>query len=65
MAKAKTFADKIAKDKLDFTKHCPKCGESLSMVKLVNSEPSDKEGAWKFSEKIVGVCKCNEQEILG
>ena len=65
MAKVKTFADKIAKDKLDFTKHCPVCGESFSMVKLVSSEPSDKEGAWKFREKIVGVCKCNEQEILG
>lgn len=65
MAKVKTFADKVAKDQIDFTTHCPECGESLSMVKLVSSEPSDKEGAWKFKERVVGVCKCNEKEIMG
>ena len=65
MAKVKSFADKMAKGGQDHTTHCPQCGESISPVKLITSERSDKTGAWRFSQKLVGVCKCNEKEIVG
>lgn len=65
MAKAKTFADKLSKSKQDFTTHCPTCGESISTVKLIVSEKSEKTGAWRFNQNFVGICKCNEKEITG
>jgi len=65
MAKSKSFADKLAKSSLDYTKHCPTCGESISTIKLVTSERSEKTGAWRFNQKFVGICKCNEKEIAG
>ena len=65
MAKAKSFADKVSKSTQDFTTHCSQCGESISMVKLINSEKSEKTGAWRFNQKFVGVCKCNENNLTG
>lgn len=65
MAKAKTFADKVAKASQDFSRHCQKCGESIATVKLVTSERSSKTGAWRFNQRFVGLCKCNEKEIVG
>jgi hypothetical protein len=63
MAKVKSFADKMAKDKKDFTTHCPKCGESITTIKLVASELSEKTGAYRFKQSFVGVCKCNENDV--
>lgn len=63
MAKAKTFADKVAKASLDFHKHCQKCGEAISTIQLVTSERSPKSGAWRFNSKFVGMCKCTEKEF--
>ncbi len=63
MAKIKSFADKVAKDKKDFTTHCPKCGESITTIKLVASELSEKTGAYRFKQSFVGVCKCNENDV--
>lgn len=65
MAKIKTFADKMAKSAQDLSKHCTKCGESIATVKLVTSERSEKTKAWRFKNKLVRVCKCNEAEIIG
>ena len=59
MAKIKSFADKMSKDKKDFTTHCQKCGESITTVKLVASELSEKTGAYRFKQSFVGVCKFN------
>ena len=64
MAKAQTFVDKVAKSGQDFTKHCQKCGESISTIQLITSEKSNKTGSWRFNQKFVGVCKCNENEIV-
>ena len=64
MAKAKSFADKVAKQTLDFSLHCAECGESLSAVKVITSERSEKTGAYRFRQKLVKVCKCNEKDIL-
>jgi hypothetical protein len=65
MAKAKSFADKIAKGKQDFTKHCRQCGESMTPVQLIVSERSEKTNSWKFNNKYIGICKCNEKSIFG
>jgi len=62
MAKAKSFADKMAKSTHDFTTHCPICGESIMMVKRIASEKSEKTGAWRFNQKFVGICKCGDDE---
>lgn len=64
MAKKQDFASKSSK----LAKHgkaCPVCGEFLSYVRTVNMGPSKKEGAFRFAEKNVAVCKCNEKEIYG
>ena len=65
MAKAKTFADKIAKSHLDYTKHCPECGESISSVMVVAAERSEKTGAYRFKDKFVKICKCNQSDFGG
>ena len=62
MAKDKSFAAKMAKG----TKHevgCPVCGEHKNAVLLVGTEKNELKGSWKFKEKIVQVCKCNEAEV--
>jgi hypothetical protein len=64
MAKAKSFADKVAKASIDFHKHCPKCGGPINTIHLVTSEKSGHSNAWRFREKDVGVCKCNEKEVV-
>lgn len=61
MAKAKSFADKMAKSAQDFTTHCPICGESITVVKRITSEKSEKTGAWRFNQKFIGLCKCGDE----
>jgi len=60
--KDRSFAAKMAKGVQKTVKTCPKCGEVIQMVKVVSSDKSE-QGAWKFKENIVGVCKCNEKEV--
>ena len=62
MAKAKSFADKVAKNQMDFKKHCPVCKEPLNTVQLVKSEKT--ANAWRYKEKYVAVCKCNAKEVV-
>ena len=62
MAKAKTFADKVAKNMMDFHKHCPKCGEAINTIQLVKSVKTDR--AWRYNEKYIGICKCNVKEAV-
>ncbi|OVE79843.1 hypothetical protein BVY01_01360 [bacterium I07] len=63
MAKIQSFADKMNKSTHDYTTHCAECGESYSNVKLITAEKSDKTNAWRFNQKFVGMCKCNEKAI--
>jgi len=67
MAKDRSFAAKVAKGAKDHLKarQCPKCGEVMSVVKVVASEPKESKGSWRFREKFVNVCKCNEKEVYG
>lgn len=63
MAKIQSFADKVAKGTIDYSRHCPKCEEAYTMIKLVTAEKMADTNAHKFKERMVAVCKCNENEI--
>lgn len=66
MAKEQSFADKVAKaSAAPQGNHCPSCGELLNAVKLVVSEKSQTRDSWKFNERLVMVCKCNQTEVYG
>jgi len=65
MAKVQSFAEKVAKGTKDFTTNCPECDESYTMIKLVTAEKSDKTNAYRFKERNVPMCKCNEGELTG
>lgn len=64
MAKAKTFADKVAKASIQHGKKCPKCGTVKQPILYVSSEPS-KHGSVRFSHRRIQVCQCNEKEVYG
>jgi len=61
--KEKSFAAKVKKVK--DVKICPVCEKPVTSLLLVKSVKSETTGAWKFKEKNIGVCKCNETEIWG
>jgi len=62
MAKDKSFAAKMEKGaKVDGK--CPECGEVKSSALLVSSEKNEMKNSWKFKEKMVQICKCNENEV--
>ncbi len=66
MAKDQSFAAKVAKataGKSGTT--CAECGEVYSAVKLITSEKSATTDAWKFNQRLVQVCKCNQSEVYG
>ncbi len=63
MAKTRTFADKLKKDK--GTRLCPVCGGAIQAVRTVQPEIHPTKGSWKFRDCIVLVCKCNHKEIYG
>lgn len=58
--KITTFADKVKKER--HVVHCPKCGGAIQPVLHVTSEKSP-SGSWRFRERHVKVCKCNQAEI--
>jgi hypothetical protein len=65
MAKDRSFAAKVAKGAKDALKsrQCPTCGEIPNIVLLVQSEKKIVSPNWRFKEKFVSVCKCNEKEV--
>ncbi len=67
MAKDRSFAAKVAKSAKENLKarQCPKCGEIMNVVKLVSSERKANLDTWRFKERFVTVCKCNEKEVYG
>lgn len=62
MAKRQSFADKASK-KAHVT-ICPVCESQVEWVRLVDPAYSDAKKSWKLKDKLVGICKCNEKEIL-
>ncbi len=66
MAKDQSFAAKVAKaSSTPGGNHCPECGELSVPVKMVVAEKSESKNSWKFNQKFVRICKCNEAEIYG
>ena len=66
MAKDVSFAAKVAKATAGAKGNtCPECGETLSAVRLIVSEKSPAKNSWKFNQKLVQVCKCNQTEVYG
>ena len=63
MAKTQTFADKATKAAQMKGAKCPVCGQIFQPIKLVSSEKA--ATGWKFNERQVQLCKCNEKEIYG
>lgn len=64
MAKSSGFAAKVAKGSTARGgKLCPKCGQLVTAVKFVYSEKSPVKDSWKFNQRFVDLCKCNEGEF--
>ncbi len=63
MTKSISFADKMAKKAKASTNTCPVCNGEYKRVKSVKYFQSDSSGSWKFSQKMVNLCKCNEKEV--
>lgn len=62
MAKKQDFMSKTQKS----DKHgniCSVCNTPISFIKLVNTEKSEKTDSWRFNQKHIGVCQCNEKEV--
>jgi len=65
MAKATTFAEKAAKATMERGIKCPKCHTVLTPILLVTSERSPHSESWRFRQRRVQVCKCNEKQVYG
>lgn len=63
MAKDKTFGAKVAKSQAIASKVCPVCKDAVNTVHMVRSIKNEETGSWRFAEKYIGVCKCNEKEV--
>lgn len=63
MAKQQSFADKATKAAQQKGAKCPVCGTIFTPTLLVTSEQSKATMHWKFNERRVQVCKCNEKEV--
>jgi hypothetical protein len=64
MAKQQTFADKATKAAAQKGAKCPVCGTIFQPILFVTSERSKTGANWKFNERRVQVCKCNEKQIF-
>lgn len=63
MAKDKSFGAKVAKTQAKVNKVCPVCKSAIDTIHLIQSMKNQETGSYRFAEKHVGVCKCNEKEI--
>ena len=63
MAKQQSFADKVTKAAAMKGAKCSVCGTIYQPLLVVSSERSTAKNSWKFNEKRVMVCKCNEKQV--
>ncbi|MBN1479262.1 hypothetical protein JXA70_03210 [candidate division KSB1 bacterium] len=64
MAKDKSFAAKIAKAAGAASRHCPKCGEIINSLRVVECIKNKEKNSYKFKENFVPICKCNQSQIM-
>ncbi|MCL4510816.1 MAG: hypothetical protein M1470_07080 [Bacteroidetes bacterium] len=63
MAKTTSFAEKAAKAMAGKKgSGCPKCGEILQNVLVISAEKNEK-ASYRYNQRFVKVCKCNEKEV--
>jgi hypothetical protein len=62
MAKKQDFASKVQKH-AKLGNVCPVCGNVFTLLKKVESQYSEESKSWKYSERNVKVCQCNEKEV--
>ena len=63
MAKQQSFQDKATKAAQMKGAKCPVCGTIFQPVLMVSSERSRAGANWKFNERRIQVCKCNEKQV--
>ena len=61
--KDRTFASKVAKGAVEHGEKCPVCGDTFHLLKVVSTMDVPEKKSYRFQEKMVKVCKCNEKEI--
>ncbi len=61
MAKRQSFADKANKEK--HTKICPICNSPITYTLLVKANKTS-SGFYNYKQNRVGICKCNQKELL-
>lgn len=62
MAKKQSFADKSSKRA--HTDSCPVCNEALQYIRHVKAVKTE-SGDWKYQQRNLGVCKCNQKAVYG
>jgi len=63
LAKTTSFAEKAAKAIAGKKgSECPKCGEIMQSVLVISAEKSEK-ASYKYNQRLVKVCKCNEKQV--
>jgi hypothetical protein len=65
MAKQQSFADKAMKAAMQKGVKCPKCEGIRQSILNIETVLNPKTNSYKFLQKHVNVCKCNEKEIYG
>ncbi|MGA9116472.1 MAG: hypothetical protein WB626_06835 [Bacteroidota bacterium] len=63
MAKQQSFADKAMKGAAAKGAKCPTCGTVFQPVLMVASEYAPGSRSWKFNERRIQICKCNEKQV--
>lgn len=58
--KKRTFADKMKREEKVMV--CPVCNSPIQNIFLVKSVKTD-NGFWKFKQRHISVCKCNQKEV--
>ena len=65
MAKDKSFASKVQRAGGSITRHCATCDQTYVQLKVVESLKDEETKAYRFKERMVPICKCNEKDYLG
>jgi len=65
MAKERSFQAKVAKAQMAPQRQCKVCKEAIVSYQVVQTVKNAEKNSWRFKEKYVGVCKCNEKQVLG
>ena len=64
MAKDKSFASKVQRAGGGLNNHCATCDQPYVQLKVVESLKDETTKAYKFKERMVPICKCNESQYL-